>query len=448
MQEIANEKTFCVMPWIARVVRTNGVLSFCGTTCLGPTKGSLVKENGDYYNALKDSIDSPRNSPLVCQIRKSLLLGEKHSECKLCWSEEEIGLKSRRKRANELSKEFFNFSKAVEITDLSSGKLLQDFEIVDYDLRFGNTCNLGCRTCGPQGSSFWYKEWVKIFGDTFIDSNEVVKIDQNRKGKYQTDCAGYLWYESEVFWSEFLTKLKFIKRLYFAGGEPLILPSHNRLIDYCVQTKDAKHIELSYNTNLTKITGQLLKWWGSFARVDIQSSIDFAGTKNDYIRYPSNWDQILKNLIKLDVNIFPNVKHRIVCTVSVFNIFYIPEFLFWHIKQEFVKVNKKSPELRLVQRPYGQSVQCLPNEIKKIISIKYERFITEIDLNKMQKNMIAIRLKKLEEFMYAKECDMDQFKIFLRNNFQIDLLRKQKFKNYFPEFYELLPIWIQKELGQ
>ena len=87
--------------------------------------------------------------------------------------------------------------------------------------------------------------------------------------------------------------------VYFAGGEPLIIPYHYEMLDYMIKNDYAKNIELRYNTNLSTLkykSVDLLKNWSSFKNITLSPSIDMIGEQGEYHRYGSKWNDIINNL--------------------------------------------------------------------------------------------------------------------------------------------------------
>ena len=159
-----------------------------------------------------------------------------------------------------------------------------------------------------------------------------------------------------------------IKELYFAGGEPLLIPEHFNILEFMVAEGHAKNCILRYNSNGTEISDRLLELWTHFKLVKFNFSIDAFGTKNDYIRYPSEWTSIVQNLHKLD-NTDNNVVVNVACAVQALNVMYLDELVDWKMAQNFKKVNSKEYGagligLHLVYLPSYINVRVLPYEMK------------------------------------------------------------------------------------
>ena len=244
-------------------------------------------------------------------------------------------------------------------------------DIPYFDLRLGNLCNLKCIMCSPHDSSSWIKDW-KIQSPQY--KNIILREDQ---GWDRT--MDYTWYQKGSFLESMRTQAQYIKELYFAGGEPLLIPEHYNILEFMVSEGHAKNCILRYNSNGTEINEKLLELWSHFKLVKFNFSIDAYGDKNDYIRYPSKWDIIEKNLHILD-NTPDNIIVNVACAVQAMNILYLDELVDWKMSQNFKKVNRKDYGagligLHLVYLPSYMNVRVLPYKIKVDVTKRIHNLI-------------------------------------------------------------------------
>lgn len=204
--------------------------------------------------------------------------GIQHSSCQLCWRAEENGKQSLRKISNELYKD-------IIISNRNANKVANPI-IIDFDISLGNLCNLKCIMCGPYASTQWY--------------NEIKKHELEFKF-HSFDSLGNMLIEN---WWEEPQLVEFIqinsqeaKKINFSGGEPFMFPrlgevlesiSNNKSLDLCLQ----------FNTNGTVINDKILELLSRFPEVRIIVSLEGIDRHNDYIRFPSNWNSIDKNIKK------------------------------------------------------------------------------------------------------------------------------------------------------
>ena len=132
----------------------------------------------------------------------------------------------------------------------------------------------------------------------------------------------YTWYQKGSFLESMRNQAEHIKELYFAGGEPLLIPEHYKILEFMVSTGASKNCILRYNSNGLEISDHLLELWNQFKQVKFNFSVDAVGEKNYYIRYPSAWDSVVKNLHKLD-NTPDHIIVNIACAVQLLNVLLI-----------------------------------------------------------------------------------------------------------------------------
>ena len=73
---------------------------------------------------------------------------------------------------------------------------------------------------------------------------------------------------------------------------------------------------------------KIIKLWEKFKAIDVCISMDSWGTKNEYIRYPGYWNDIMDNINMLE-DTPDNIIPRIISTVNAYNVFYMPDFANW-----------------------------------------------------------------------------------------------------------------------
>ena len=126
---------------------------------------------------------------------------------------------------------------------------------------------------------------------------------------------------------EVLEHVPYIKEAYFAGGEPLVDEYHYMILEEFLK-QDRTDIQLSYNTNLSKLKFKdwnVLEMWSKFDRpVNIYSSIDHCGDKAEYIRHGTKWNVIEKNIKTLMME--PNINLQISTTVTLLNYLTLDDF--------------------------------------------------------------------------------------------------------------------------
>jgi MoaA/NifB/PqqE/SkfB family radical SAM enzyme len=382
---MTDSKTFCPLPFIHLATRPNGDVRVCctanasGAGISDDKEAGLVKKDGINMNLRDHTIEEVWNSEQMRSTRLQMLNGEVPASCTKCFAEEAKGIKSKRSWETEVWQERVCLDSIVSSMD-NHGELPVD--IPYFDLRLGNMCNLKCIMCSPHDSSSWIKDWKLQYPKyDLID----LKQDQGWDPNYD-----YAWYKKGSFIKSVKNQAKYIKELYFAGGEPLMIPEHYSILEFMVEEGYAKNCVLRYNSNGTDISDRLLSLWTYFKEVKFNFSIDAVGEKNDYIRYPSKWDSLLTNIHKLD-NTDDNVTVNMACAVQLLNVGSLVELAEWKLAQNFKKINRAPYGagvigLHLVYLPSYLNIKVLPISVKQQVSESISTFANTYDTKEFTTN--------------------------------------------------------------
>src|SRR5690606_38586383 len=123
---------------------------------------------------------------------------------------------------------------------------------------------------------------------------------------------------------------------------------------------------------------RLFKIWEHFKLVRYHFSMDSFGPMNEYIRFPTNWETIERNLRRLDET-GSHVEVTIACAVQMLNMYYIPDFIKWKLSQNFKKINPWPLGAGLINYHFVYhsghlNVKVFPKHFKQKIRAKYEEF--------------------------------------------------------------------------
>lgn len=452
-------ETFCALPWIHLSTRPNGHMRVCCTANASSAGSTNDKKYGGEVGILKNDDGKPANfnhtdllhawnSNYMKNVRLSMMKGEIPPSCSKCFKEEEAGHNSKRMWETNF------WDQKLDLDDIAS-KTAKDGSIepkIYYiDLRLGTKCNLKCVMCSPHDSSLWVEDWNKLYPK--LKNKSLKEIMQwNNKGK--VDGASYNWHQNNtLFWTQLYNQIPHIKQLYFAGGEATIIEEHYKLLEKCVEDDHAKNIQLRYNSNGIVLPERLLELWKHFKHVRFHYSIDSIEEMNSYIRYPSEWSEVMDSFRKLD-NTEDNVEVTIACAVQVLNMYYIPDFIKWKFKQKFKKINPwpfgaGMINYHFVYHPAHLNVKVFPQNFKAKIQIKYEELYKWLDENFdsfelpvdkeifLQADYGIKRLKGMVKFMYSEDWSnrMPEFQEYI---LKMDEIRSTNFKDVFPEMKELM----------
>tara|TARA_R110002096_G_scaffold218918_4_gene407169 strand:+ start:5094 stop:6548 length:1455 start_codon:yes stop_codon:yes gene_type:complete len=392
-------KTFCIKPWMHIATYTSGEAMMC---CVArKTAGNLNR----------DTLEDIWNSDHYKQARLDMLAGRENAACGKCYSEERAGINSHRVVENHIweigtpsaiqpsvGKEFIDQLVAKTQSD---GYL--DTKPITFDFRLGNTCNLKCVMCGPKDSSQWvrFSQEMNEVPGTSTTNKSIRDIYKGFKEKFS-------WVENQSFWDDqFLPLLSNVKHMIIAGGEPLLLEQHTRLLERCIAEGYSKNITIRYHTNGTVMSPKILKLWEHFKAIDICISMDSWGNKNNYIRYPGHWNDILDNIEKLEDSA-DNIIPRIISTVNAYNVFYMPDFADWLLEQNYKKLCRHNSSgngvftIAYVHGPSHLNCKVFPQKIKDKITKKYEDWFESMERD------ISIYATKHSEWGESRAARFDE----------------------------------------
>lgn len=430
--------TFCPIPWNFQAIQNNGAIRVCCQMNSTPCRGTLKKPDGTPYNAGVDNLDDARNADLIKSVRKKMIDGKWPVECSRCMQEETNGLRSRRIYENESWD--FSIDDAKKMTFDDGSITTAENPVVYYDLRFGNVCNLACTMCGPEDSHTWYKDWTKMYGSEWQDTHGKVVLTKNDKGRWVTDA--YDWHYSESFWNQIEGKMSHIQKIYFAGGEPMMIERHYEFLQKCIDCGVSNNIVIEYNTNITNLPNKTIEMWKHFKQVRVGASVDGYGDVLEYQRYPAKWKSIEANLQKLD-KLPDNVISWIACTVTSVNVFHIPHFMLWKLEQDYKKINiYNNVETILTHhvchKPWYSSIRVLPQDIKNKIVESYSNSKKEFEKFDVHVQLRANKiLDGITKYMLAKD-ESDKLDNFLEYTTKLDVIRSQNIVNIVPEYKEII----------
>lgn len=409
--------TFCPLPWNSLSIRNNGDFRLCcNANSYTKNKGIIRKDDGTPFNAEKDDWEDVRNSELIQDVKTSMEKGEWHTECERCKQEEKSGVLSRRQYENE------NWPNVKRNNPI-------DF----IDIRYGNFCNMKCRMCGPSDSHMWYTDYVKLNGTTtYKDTHQVIELTQKDNGKYESDQ--YYWFKNYL--EQFKKATEHVKKIYIAGGEPLIIEEHYTALERLIELDRAKDIHLEYNTNMTTIPDKVLALWEQFKKVSIGASIDGYGKVFEYQRPPGKWPSIYKNLQKVNDR---NLNLWITYTVTVYNVFHLPEFMKWKLEESGLDNFNKHRLIvshHICHTPKHTNIKVLPNMIKDELEDHYEEYIEWVKSSDHPKNVKKQFVKILNgviKFMNSEDYS-DHLNDFIDITNDLDKIRNHNVLDIVPEY--------------
>ena len=445
IETLSGSNTFCILPWIHFATRPNGDMRLCcSSNASGAgddhTVGLVKNELGVPANFGKETPLSAWNNDYMKSVRTTMLNGEIPSSCTKCFEEESQGVASKRvwESGTWIQEEGVDVEELVKQTQ-EDGTVPD--KLVYLDLRLGHTCNLKCVMCSPHDSSMWVADHKKLF--PIFQAKEL----KEQMAWDQKDFNNK-WHENPDFWKEMYAQIPNLKQVYFAGGEPLLIKEHKLFLEEIIRQGYADKILVRYNTNGLLVDDSIIELWTKFKKVKVGFSLDDVGSRNYYIRYPSDWATIEKNLHRLD-NTPDNIHVSIATAIQILNIKTLPELAKWKINQKFKKVNFSNVtggieagggivNMHLLYIPTFLSIKCLPPEDKAEVRKAFAELANWLYTNYRQdedywkRNPYGWkRWQAVLDFMDSEDHThlLPAFKEYVN---KLDALRKTDFKSTFP----------------
>lgn len=236
---------FCAAPWRGLHINPHGDVKTC---CAG--------DPNMLGNLNDQSIEQILQSPKMIEIRQSIFEGKPHAYCYNCVQAERYG-RSERDWHNSVNPEF---------NPRTSGDLEHRPALID--VRWNITCNLSCNYCGDKCSS----KWAAL---------KHIPFKSGARPYYKQVCD-YLEQHREH-----------IREVALVGGEPLLLPENEHLLDVipndCIVTLITNvSVDLERNKIFKKLTQR--------TRVGWSMSFDNVGRQFEYVRYGGDWALLENNL--------------------------------------------------------------------------------------------------------------------------------------------------------
>jgi sulfatase maturation enzyme AslB (radical SAM superfamily) len=219
-------------------------------------------------------------------------------------------------------------------------------------------------------------------------------------------------------------------RIYFAGGEPLLEQYNLNFLE----TYRNLDTEIIINTNLTVVNDRIIQILSKFKNVTLMVSLDGIAAVNDYIRYGSNFENIIENI--RTVNKLENVQIVVNFVLNMYNVFDIKNF-FQYFETNF-------PELfsRICISPVCNEtelfLECMPQELRKpaIDVLK-----SCLSLSGRNQYILQDSIKILEQDNFNQA----EFNNFIKYSLALDKIRNQSLISVIPQFGPYVDLYTEDD---
>ena len=376
---------YCAAPWRGLHINTNGDIKTC---CAGNPN---MLGNLNHY-----SIEDILNGPKLKEIRESLRQGQSHPYCVNCIDRENVNGESERSWHNNINEDF----------DFTQAGLEYEFPTL-IDIRWNSTCNLSCNYCNAYDSS----KWATLRG---------LPVRNNTRQYYQNVC-------------DFIEKHNdHIQEVALVGGEPLLLPENERLLE--VIPKDCI-VTLITNLNNPLENNRIFKKLVDRQRVGWSMSFDNIGERFEYVRYGASWDLQQHNLALIQ-DLMKNNGHwgGIHAVYNLYNATRLVEFKQF-AEQHGLSIkwqNLGSPPPPLNARYYG-------NEITTLAAQEIERVFALCKIDKQEEEFFTTALAHYQSVTEPNTKMLDELRQFVDDiEYKYHPDSQGQFRRLWPEFGGIL----------
>ena len=269
---------YCAAPWRGLHINPRGDVKTC---CAG--------DPNMLGNLNEQTIESILHSPIMQEIRQSIRNGQAHAYCYNCVQAERYG-RSERDWHNNVSPEF-------------DCQTASDTEHVPtlIDVRWNITCNLSCNYCGDKCSS----KWAGLKG---------IPFKSGARPYYEQVCDYLEQHKSNI------------REVALVGGEPLLLPENERLLDVipedCIVTLITNmSVDLTKNKIFDKLSKRRKVGWSM--------SFDNIGSRFEYVRHGGSWPLLVENIYRIRELFTQGQWGGIHAVYNIYNATYLFDFIEW-----------------------------------------------------------------------------------------------------------------------
>ena len=370
---------FCAAPWRGLHINPRGDVKTC---CAG--------DPNMLGNLNDQTIEQILHGATMQEIRQSIRSGRPHEYCYNCVQAERYG-RSERDWHNNVSPEF----DCKTASDIEHRPTL-------IDVRWNTTCNLSCNYCAPACSS----KWAAL---------KQIPFKSGARPYYEQVC-------------DYLEKnASSIREVALVGGEPLLLPENERLLDVipqdCVVTLITNvSVALSQNKIFAKLSQR--------KRVGWSLSFDNIAERFEYVRYGGSWELLQDNL-KVLSDLIQNNGHwaGIHAVYNLYNATRLVEFT------KFARKNKFTIHWQSLYQPECLDPSRLGTGITKLSLEEIDRLLSTdlcVESEKQFFENVKQNLKTVDDL----RSQLRQHTLDMEQKYHTD--QQGKFAELWPELKELV----------
>lgn len=394
---------FCILPWVHMNVWPDGKVYPC---CMADNSRPV----GDLR---RSSLAEAWNSEPMRRLRRNMLEGRPSPECSKCYELDKSGCSSLRRRANRDFARHAPRARQTRADGSAPGPLM-----AYLDVRFSNLCNFRCRTCCPELSSAWHADGQRLWGP--IPRPALLTPTE----------------DPQALWDQLEPLLPDLEEVYFAGGEPLLMEEHYRVLDRLIERRMFQ-VRLVYNTNFSTTTWRgrdVMESWDLFETVRVGASLDGMGPRGEYLRTGQSWERVLLNRERM-FKACPRADFIVTSTLSLMNALHLPDF-----HEEWLRLGLVGPagwHINMLLCPEEYRIQVLPPALRDQVLHRYTRHIEAVlePLGEAGRDA-AGQYRAALAFLDGEDRSAELPRLLARVR-ALDAIRGEDFRGVFPELASL-----------
>lgn len=424
IEELKKSDSFCIAPWMTSHTWPDGRVFPC---CLYNTDPADYEKTDPllppFGNVNDSELKDVWNSPKYKEMRTQMLDGKKPVGCSRCYHLEENGGLSYRQK---FTKDFSHTFELVNHTQEDGH--LDEMKLYSWDFRISNFCNFKCRSCGVDLSSSWYSDQIALFPE---------EAPYRKKGLISVT-------DKSSFMDMLQPHYEFVEEIYFAGGEPLIMPEHYEILDKLIELGRTE-TRIRYSTNFSKLKfgkRDVFDMWRNFDSLSLYVSVDGVHEIGEYVRKGYNHVEFIENIksfLNSDVGYY---EFGYMVTYGSLNYLHLFDMLLEFIKEDILdtRIHPKQKTITFVPitQPSYYNCQFLPKWVKDKFKLRLDTFESELQQFNCDSYFIEEIMKKFKD-IYDRSIsldfnikEMEKLKSFTD---RLDVLRSEKFEDVFGKLY-------------
>ena len=203
--------------------------------------------------------------------------------------------------------------------------------------------------------------------DAWLTAERTGRRNSNARALTRFSENSGWWGQPSLMFDRILGQPEKLRYLILQGGEPLLIPETEDILDYLIDNGCSDNVALEIVSNMTTLELDMLERLKRFARIELGCSIDGIGDVLEYIRYPAKWDEIEKN-IKL-AKMAPNINIQFNIAVQAYNLLDVPNLL------AYCDRNKFQVAAHFLVGPYHLSVLVMPLSARELAADRIRSFL-------------------------------------------------------------------------